>query len=57
MQEFYRRKILSRYMGKEELDKFDKEYQKYKAVNVYKQVFEDQFKVHKILAKLKQDWS
>lgn len=39
MQEYFRGKIIRRMLGETEFRKFAKEYDKFKAVNVYKQVF------------------
>ena len=39
MQEHFRGKILKRMLGEQEFIKFAKEYDKYKVVNIYKQVF------------------
>lgn len=48
-------------LGEAKFKEFAAEYDKFKAINVYKQMFEDQFensfKVQKILAKLKRDWN
>lgn len=39
MQEHFRGKIIRRMLGEKEFRKFANEYDKFKAVNVYKQVF------------------
>ncbi len=41
MQEHFRGKILIRMMGEDKFKEFVREYDKYKAVNIYKQVFEE----------------
>ena len=43
-------------LGEKRYREFDQEYNKFKAYNIYKQVFEDQFKVSNILKDLKTKW-
>ena len=56
MQEHFKGRIMKRMLGETKFKEFVAEYDKYKAYNVYKQVFEDQFKVSNILKDLKTKW-